>query len=106
MTRRPREFWESIVEAYSTSQEPIAVFARRHQVHVGTLRWWASRLRCERRRAMPVRVLPVERAVSCAAPQRTTERLDIVLDGIMVHVAVGTDSVYVGRLVREIRSGC
>lgn len=103
-TRSGREYWESVVSELEASGLTHADFARQRRIKVGSLRGWLYRLRRERDRSEPVRLLPVTVVPSSAPTAHGLVEVDVA--GAVVRVSVGTDLAYVAGLVARLRDQC
>jgi transposase-like protein len=106
MKRHPRSFWAGLVVEVERGAA-LGEVARRHGVTLTTLRWWRSRLRPQASTPpTPTRFLPV--VVTAGSRATTTDvpsPIEVVVRGLVVRVALGTDIAYVADLVTAL-SAC
>ena len=109
MPRRPRAFWIRLVTQHQQSGLTAVAFAARRGVSVGTLRSWIYRLR----RAdvaktavpalMPVRVVAAPAATANGRPAVVEV---LLVGGVRVRAAVGTEPGYVAALAAALSDAC
>lgn len=96
--------WLKLLEEFQTSSLEQKEFAAKHDISLGTFRYWlyrrAKRVQLEskpRQKFLPVTV------VASPAPKARGEVVELALtSGVLVRFAVGTDSRYVAELVAAL----
>lgn len=109
MVRRSRAEWLEVLAKFEASGESLAKFCAKKQISPKTLSWWRWQLRDERRDAPAresIRLIAVDVPTPTVTVREPEAAVRIALAGFDVHVAVGTDVMYVGALVSALRSGC
>lgn len=106
--RRKRSEWEMLVAEFSCGGETHEVFCERHELNVGTFRWWLGKLRRKRSRApaasrKSMRLLPIR--VRAETPT-TSPLVDVLVHGAVLRIAVGTDVDYVSALASAFTARC
>jgi transposase-like protein len=106
--RHDREFWERACRELEGGAK-IDHVAARLGVRPRTLQWWSWKLRntrSGRKTTRRARFLPVVVSESSAAVPFPSKPMVLEVDGVRVHVEVGTDIEYVAALVRAMRATC
>lgn len=105
--RKSRSEWAAILKAFERSGESHEAFCSRRGLKIGTFR---STLYRRRKAVAPeVALVPVEVVHGggvVSASRAEPSELTVVVAGVEVRVAVGTDPGYVGALVAELRARC
>jgi len=108
-TRRSREEWSEIIEAFDASGESLQRFCGRRRIAPKTLGWWRwhlRRLAAEGAAPERVRLVPVELVQEEQVAADTPTAVTIVAGDVEVRFAVGTDVTYVTGLVGALRHPC
>jgi hypothetical protein len=112
-SRKTREQWAALVAEFEQSGLSNDDFAKRHGVKARTFAWWRSALKREaprssrRRSKAPVeevRALPV--TLIDEQGRSVGEAIEVAFGDMRLCVPAGTDAVYLGQIVLELRSLC
>lgn len=106
MQRHSRAFWVEAVAEVDNGSDPMEV-ARQCSVRVGTLLWWRSRLRSERRRQEPdqraAELLPVVLAGASLGGQTAVE---VEVGPFVIRARARTDVELVAAIARALARPC
>jgi hypothetical protein len=113
-SRKTREQWAALVAEYEQSGLSNDEFAKQRGLKARTFAWWRSALKRDeprvtgrRRRQQPVeevRALPV--TLIDDQGRSGGEAIEVAFGDVRLCVPAGTDAVYLGQIVLELRSLC
>ena|SRR5687767_2184462 len=111
--RKTREQWAALVAEYEQSGLSNDDFAKQNGVKARTFAWWRSALKRgqpraagrRRKRAIEeVRALPV--TLIDDQGRSVGKAIEVAFGDVRLCVPAGTDAVYLGQIVLELRSLC
>jgi transposase len=100
--RHDRRYWTRVVAAAERGSATHAEVAARYGVSIGTLRSWVYRLRSEGERVAGPRLLPIRVTEAGRSAETSAAVTIVVVRGVEIRVATGTDVAYVAALVRAL----
>jgi len=106
--RRGRAEWLEEVRRWRESGESAEAYAKKHDLHAGTLAGWSSKLKTRRRQQagtafVPVRV--VERPAMAPVKVETSEIEVVLLNGRRVRISGNFESDTVARILAVVEGG-
>jgi hypothetical protein len=104
--RSSKAMWARRVAELAASGETTATFCKRRNLRQKTFAWWRWKLACEAAPATPVRFVDLEMTAPVGTPLSASAPIEILADGVVLRVEVGTSTGYVAALVADLRGRC
>jgi len=106
--RASKAIWARRVAELAASGETTAAFCRRRNLRQKTFAWWRWKLATEAGHApaSPVRFVDLAIRAPAGTSLPVSTPIEIVVDGVVLRVEVGTSTGYVAALVADLRGRC
>ena len=106
--RSSKAMWARRVAELAASGETTAAFCKRRNLRQKTFAWWRWKLATEAAHtpATPVRFVDLEMTAPVGTPLSASAPIEILVDGVVLRVEVGTSTGYVAALVADLRARC
>lgn len=103
--RRSREFWEKLSAEVDGGRSAEDV-ARRHDVKVGTLRWWRWQLGRQNKKHAKKKAPVLVPVIVRASTPALAGHVEMLAGGVVVRFEIGTDVDYVAQLASKLERLC